>query len=86
MKRGIKLTENDLTKLVKKIINENKAIPSLDTEIGSRFIELMQVIKQYEQDRINGNYEQLNRIIPMVKFRLGVLERAINELKDMLPK
>jgi len=84
MKKIVRLTENDLTKLVKKVVNESKGLPSLDSNIGHRFVELMQAIKQYEDERNDGNYEKLIKPISMIKFRLNTLEDEINKIKDKL--
>ena len=85
MKKIVRLNENDLTKLVKKVINESRDLPNLDDHrLDHRLVELIQEIKKYEEERKNGDYEKLGEIMPKVKFRVRNLQSELDKIKEKL--
>jgi hypothetical protein len=85
MKKIIRLTESDLTQIVKRVINEN--VPSLDKErddLRSFSQKLMRSIDEYSSLQRKGDYKKMGDEVSQIRKLAGNLEDLARKIKSKL--
>jgi hypothetical protein len=85
MKKVIRLIESDLTRIVKRVINEN--VPSLDRErdeLRSTSQRLMRSMDEYGSLQRKGDYKRMGDEVSHIRKLASDLEDIARKIKSKL--
>ena len=89
MRRTVRLTERDLTRLVKRVINENNTSVEYRDRIYAnssetfdmKFKKIMRGLHQVQQTAQSGNGEEAAFVIGNIILDLNILRSVVDEMR-----
>ena len=82
MKKIIRLTENDLARIVKKTLNENVNQSAEDLRTASR--RVLSALEDYNTENRKGDNRKIEESKDVVKHHIRRMENILDELKRKL--
>jgi septation ring formation regulator EzrA len=78
-----RLTENDLNRIVKKVIKENRGFDfgDLKSELSSRTRRVLSSMEDYDKTIRNGDYKKASDVLDMVRRDIKRLDDVISNIK-----